>query len=1283
MLKASRSKPVRCLSCNLKSQIFFVAAALILTGCQTIGSSLGNAPSGDSVGSKVTSFNSPVGDATIQLYAMKSGAASEPLLTQTVKSSSTGSFSISGLYTCPSATAQTYLVATGGTPEISGGVPNSQAALATLLGPCGSITTGQFAVNEVTTIAAESAMMADLSSMTKIGSASTAAQLTADYTTFTELVNPTTGTAPGLTEPAGYEVQVSKLNAMADILATCVNSKGGKAGDGSACGTLFTETITMDGSPVPTDTFMAGRGMARDFNLDLSKSLALAQSNPPYTPELTSEPSDWNLKLVPTTATPVISPVSGKYAAGTMVTITDATPGAVIHFTTNGTEATCSTPAYTGPFALVSSATVNASAISGNVCSLFATPAVYTITSGSTSKPQSLTLSVPADSITVGSSYQGTLSTSGATNVATVVTLSSSSPAAIAVTPTTVTIPAGQTSGTFTYSGEGVGSATLTATATGYTSSSTTVSATSTVVPANYTPLANATIQLYAMQSGAASEPLLTQPLKSSSNGSFSIRGLYTCPSATAQTYLVATGGTPVISGGVPNSQAALATLLGPCGSITTTGFVVNEVTTMAALSAVRNDLTSMKQIGSNSTAAQLASDYASFLQLVNPVNGTTPGLTVPAGYLAPTTKLNAMADILATCLNSAGGKAGDGSPCGILFSETTTFDGSPIPTDTFMAARGMARDINLNLSQSLALAQNKPPFTPELTSEPSDWNLSLLPTTATPVISPASGQYPAGTVVTITDATPGAVIHFTVDGTEATCSTPVYTGPFELVSAATVNASASVGSACSLFATPTVYTIKAGTSVKPLSLTLSVPANSIALGSSYQGTLSTSEATNVATVVTLSSSTPATIAVTPPTVTIPAGQTTGSFTYSGAGVGSATLTATATGYTSTSTVVSATSSGIPANYFGLTVLSVTDPAPKVPYGTTRSWDVTWPSVDWADSNPAPGVYAWAGVDAWLAVNAGKGIDLIYTLGRTPLWASSNPTAPGTYGPGQCAPPTNIADWDNYVTALAQHAAGRIKYWELWNEPNYAVTYCGDIPTMVTMAQHASTIIKSIDPTAVILSPAAVAEAGATWLQTFLTDGGAPYVDVIAFHGYSGASAESMVQTIGYFRNAMEAGGVAKLPMWDTEASWGDVNNVPAITDPASQAAFVAKSYLLQWSQGISRFVWYGWDAAEMWGQLWTSAGGMNQAATAYQQTYNWMVGATLTSPCTADSAGDWYCTFSRSGGAVSEAAWNSTKNNTVTVPAQYTQYLDLQGGVHPIVNHTVTLGNSPILLEN
>ena len=367
----------------------------------------------------------------------------------------------------------------------------------------------------------------------------------------------------------------------------------------------------------------------------------------------------------------------------------------------------------------------------------------------------------------------------------------------------------------------------------------------------------------------------------------------------------------------------------------------------------------------------------------------------------------------------------------------------------------------------------------------------------------------------------------------------------------------------------------------------------------------------------------------------------------------------------------------IPASYFGLTVHQ-SSLVPVVPYNTVRSWDAV-PGPDWADSNPAPGVYKFASLDAFIAANQATGStpgrDMIYTLGRTPQWASSQPNAPTDYGPGQCAPPSDITNWDNYVTAVATHANGAIKYWEIWNEPMNAKYYCGDIPTMVTLAQHARTIIKNIDPDAVILSPATGSGWGPAWLSSFLLQGGASTVDVIAFHGYWSQTAEDIVTVIGDYKTLMAQNGLSNLPIWDTEAS-GE-----AMPTMDQDAAFLSKYYLLHASLGVARFLWYGYDSSLQWGQLWTAAGGPNEAGTAYAQTYDWMVGATLTSPCAMGTNGVWSCGFSRTN-YEAMALWNSTAPTTVSVLSQFVQYRDLMGVVHPITDGTVPVGNSPILVE-
>jgi hypothetical protein len=336
--------------------------------------------------------------------------------------------------------------------------------------------------------------------------------------------------------------------------------------------------------------------------------------------------------------------------------------------------------------------------------------------------------------------------------------------------------------------------------------------------------------------------------------------------------------------------------------------------------------------------------------------------------------------------------------------------------------------------------------------------------------------------------------------------------------------------------------------------------------------------------------------------------------------------------------------------------------------------------LDWADINSSAGVYQFQHLDAFLQLNEARGAEVIYTFGRTPQWASSNPEAPGPYGPGQCAPPADLRNWDNYVTAIASHAGTRITYWELWNEPQDPEYYCGDMQTLLTMAQHAYGIIKSINPAAQVITPTGTAADGPAWLDAYLSKGGGNYADIISFHGYCDTEAESINLVVSRYQKVIAAHGQGSKPLWDTEADWaGDPDDV--LEGSENRAAFMAKYYFLQWSDGVSRFVWYAYDGGT-WGGLWSPVTGADPDVASYNIVQQWMVGASMTSECAPDASGTWSCPLNRAGGYQALVLWNSDKTVNYQVPGQYTDLRDLTGNVRSLPGGKLQVGGSPVLVE-
>ncbi len=305
-------------------------------------------------------------------------------------------------------------------------------------------------------------------------------------------------------------------------------------------------------------------------------------------------------------------------------------------------------------------------------------------------------------------------------------------------------------------------------------------------------------------------------------------------------------------------------------------------------------------------------------------------------------------------------------------------------------------------------------------------------------------------------------------------------------------------------------------------------------------------------------------------------------------------------------------------------------------------------------------------------------------LGLSPHWASARPTEKSTYGSGNAAEPKNLEYWSDYVRTVATRYKGRIRYYEIWNEPNLEGFYTGTMAEMLRLSQKAYQILKEVDPSITVVSPSAAhsGDSGLTWLEEYLSRGGGAYADTIAYHFYVNPEPpEAMETAISQVRELMAKYEINK-SLWNTEAGWSKPKPFPS---EELAAAYVARAYILNWAGGVSRFYWYAWD-----NQNWVSLPmveadrtTLTPAAVAYANVQKWLVGAQM-SPCQSNSQNTWICQLKRDRGYQGWIVWNPDGKLRFNVPDRWRvkQIRDLAGTERDLSGNSIEIGPSPLLLE-
>jgi len=230
------------------------------------------------------------------------------------------------------------------------------------------------------------------------------------------------------------------------------------------------------------------------------------------------------------------------------------------------------------------------------------------------------------------------------------------------------------------------------------------------------------------------------------------------------------------------------------------------------------------------------------------------------------------------------------------------------------------------------------------------------------------------------------------------------------------------------------------------------------------------------------------------------------------------------------------------------------------------------------------------------------GFEVVLRLDTSPEWARPSDAADGR------TPPVRYEDYWNFVEAAASHFRGRVRAYQIWNEPNLDIEWGGQPPDPVGYARllrGAAERVRSADPQAQVvmaaLSPTLTdnqdAQNELLYLQGLYDAGAKGAFDVLALQAYGlrGGPDDPRTDVTDVtfsrprlVREVMLQNGDGATPVWATEVGWNV--NPPDLTEqkfgrvtPTLQARYTVRAFdraRQEWPWMQVLYVWF-WKRAD------------------------------------------------------------------------------------------------------
>jgi len=524
---------------------------------------------------------------------------------------------------------------------------------------------------------------------------------------------------------------------------------------------------------------------------------------------------------LPLTTSPTFNPPGGIYGTAQQVTVASTSVGAVIHYTTNGTIPTSSSPVYTAPIAMSTSRTLKAIAIAPGYGSSAMGTATYSIapilpvpiltpSPGTYTTAQTVTIANPTSGTAVYYTTDGSTPTTSSNLYSGPVIVSANetlyaiaagtgynnSPAAgglYSIAPQlpapTISLAGGTYSSTQTVTlGDPTAGTTIY-----YTTNGTPPTTASTAYSGPISVSTSETLQAIAVEAGYTSSPIAAAAYTIGTGSTTYISypsSAFTANNLSLNYGAAVTGGVlQLTDGGTGENRSAwFATPVPVQSFITDFTFQQTNATADGMTFTIQgSNIWALGYAGGGLGYQGIPSSVAVKFDLYSNAGEGVDSTGLYTGGVAPTVP---SVDLSSTGINLHSGDVMhahmvyDGTNLAMTLTDTVT---SAAVTEVFPVnipslVEGSVAFVGFTGSTGgMGATQNVLSWT--------YMSPAVQVAAAVPTFSPAAGTYSAAQTVTLSDATAGATIYYTTNGTAPTTSSTKYSGPISVSSSETLQA--------------------------------------------------------------------------------------------------------------------------------------------------------------------------------------------------------------------------------------------------------------------------------------------------------------------------------------------------------------------------------------------------------------------------------------------------------------------------------------------------------------